>query len=742
MILAMLAAACALPLGASPYGPNEAHNLHYTEPADRWDEALPLGNGMLGALVWGDGEPLIISLDRMDLWDLRPVPEFEHEDYRYDTMREWEAEGRYEDLKALYETPYHLPAPSKIPAGRLLLHWPEPPGFEEARLDIADATASASFENGARLSVWLHATEPLGFVEVAGALPRPELVAPAFAGGPEPDATPAISAGELTQLGYDPPEEFQGGSYQAYVQEGWGGFRFAVYFGWTENAGGWLGVWSVASTHEGDDPLERARTRVEAALSDDTLRDSHEAWWRDYWAKSSLSAPNPTIERQWYLETYKFGAASRRGSPPINLQGPWTADDGTLPPWKGDYHHNLNTQLSYWPAYSGNRLEEGLSYLDWLWETRGEARDWTRRFFDMPGLNVPMTADLEGKPIGGWRQYTMSATTAAWLAHHFYLHWLHSKDEAFLRERAYPYLRECAEFLEAITDERDSEGKRTLPLSSSAEIHDNRPEAWFPSITNYDLALIRWVMSASAELAEHLEKPDDASRWRQVLGELPAFSVGEDGGLLVADGHPLEESHRHFSHLMAIHPLGLIDISQGDEARRIIEAALADLERLGTDWWTGYSFSWLANLAARARDGDTAAEALEIFAKAFTLRNSFHVNGDQSGEGHSRFTYRPFTLEGNFAFAAGLQEMMLQSHTGVIEVFPAIPEDWENAAFHDLRARGAVLVSAERSGGETVQITLKSDRPGICKIRIPWRDGVSEIALSPGEPVTLTPEDG
>jgi hypothetical protein len=109
-----------------------------------------------------------------------------------------------------------------------------------------------------------------------------------------------------------------------------------------------------------------------------------------------------------------------------------------------------------------------------------------------------MTADLNGNQIGGWRQYTHSATTAAWLAHHFYLHWRYSRDRVFLRERAYPYLRDAAIFLEAYTARRDAQGKRTHRLSASPEIHDNRPEAWFPTVTNYDLALERWLFGAAA----------------------------------------------------------------------------------------------------------------------------------------------------------------------------------------------------------------------------------------------------
>lgn len=716
--------------------PQPAHDLVYDTPATVWDEAFPLGNGVLGSLVWGDGAPLKISLDRTDLWDLRPVPEFSTPEYTYATMRQWEKEGRTSDLLKLYDEPYNRPAPTKIPAGRIELTLDGKPAFQQGRLDLAHAAANVQFAGGPNLQVWIHATEPVGMIQYTGSAPiQPKLVAPAFAGGQSEKKAPAIVAGNLNELGYPAPKESAGPQWVAYEQEGWGGFRFAVYLAWGERKDGWTGAWSVASKNEGEDPLAIAKARVEAALDgDDTLfRQSHKAWWQNYWEKSSISVPNPAIERQWFLDTYKFGAASRRDAPPITLQGPWTADDGKLPPWKGDYHHDLNTQLSYWPCYSGNRLEEGQNYLDWLWATRDNCKEWTQRFFAMPGMNVPMTADLNNRQIGGWRQYTHSSTTAAWLAHHFYRQWKHSADREFLKQRAYPYLRECAIFFEAVTQERGPDGLRTLPLSSSPEINDNRPEAWFASITNYDLALIRWLMGAAAEMASALGEPGDSARWKSVADELPGFALGDDGCLLVARDYPLKESHRHFSHLMAIHPLGLIDLSQGDDAKRIIDASLKDLDRLGTKMWCGYSFSWLASLAARAKDGEKAAQALDIFARAFVLRNGFHANGDQSGKGYSSFTYRPFTLEGNFAFAAGLQEMLLQSHTGVIEVFPAIPASWKDCAFTQLRAQGAFLVSAERKNGQTIRCALTSEKGGTCRIILPQAGKPVERTMSPGE---------
>jgi len=685
-----------------------------------WDEGLPLGNGLLGALVWGNGAPLNISLDRTDLWDLRPVPEFHSPEYTYQTMCQWKREGHWERLEELYRQTYCRSAgPTKIPAGRIEIVLNA--NFGDARLDLEGAMASLKFGRGTQIRVFVHALQPVGIISIDSMDSiSTRLIAPPFGG----QNAPKCSEYEipLTKLGYPSAVETSGDGWRAFTQHGFQGFHFAVYLGWRVEGKQWQAAWSVASSSEGKDPLAVARQRVEKVLQSgfDKMAVPHRRWWKDYWQKSSVCLPNKIIERQWFLEQYKFGAASRRGAPPVHLQGPWIADDGKVPPWKGDYHHDLNTELSYWPCYSANHLEEGLSFLDWLWETRSYCFDWTKRFFGKPGLNVPGVADLNNNPIGGGCLWSHSATTGAWLAHHFYLHWRYSADRRFLRDRAYPYLKDAATFVAAITEEKDSDGKRTLPLSASPEIHENRMEACFPTITNYDLALIRWLFGAAAELAGCLCLSEEAEHWRSVLSEMPDFACGDDGRLLVAKGHPLPFSHRHFSHLMAIHPLGLFRWDDGLQAQRTILAALAELDRTGTGEWCGYSFAWLVNLSARARNGEKAARAAEIFATAFCLRNSFHCNGDQSGKGYSTFTYRPFTLEGNFACAAGIQEMLLQSHGGAITVFPAIPDEWKDLAFDTLRAEGAFLVSAIREGGSTRSVTFVSEKGGVARLANPF----------------------
>ena len=707
------------------------HGLQYTTPAEVWDEALPLGNGQLGALVWGDGSPLKISLDRTDLWDLRPVPEFFSEEYSYSLMRQWVQEGRIEDLQRMYEKPYRRAGPTKIPAGRVELDIGEDPTFSSCQLDVLEGLASVDLGSRARVKVFTHAEAPCGVIRIDTSIPiRARLIVPPF-GGPVENTDPQNTrVMEVGLLGYEPPEIHTRANWTGYVQKGWEDFRFAVVLMWSAQEDYWMGVWSIAISEDSADPLSAALGACEKAMGQgyEALFKGHRAWWNKFWQKSWIRLPNPVLERQWYLETYKFGSAARADTPPITLQGPWTADNGLLPPWKGDYHHDLNTELSYWPSYSGNRLEGAEGFVSWLWQTRKTARDWTQRFFGLPGLNVPMTADLNQEQIGGWHQYTHSATTSGWLAHHFYLHWRYSQDREFLRDRAYPWFRDVSEFYEAVT-EKQAGGLRTLPLSSSPEINDNRLEAWFPEITNYDLSLIRFVFEKSAELAEELQKPREAERWRKLLAEMPGFALDEESSkLLVTEGIPLEDSHRHFSHLMAIHPIGKISWENGEEHRKIIRASLADLERLGTDYWTGYSFSWLANLAARARDGEAAEKALEIFSQAFCLRNGFHCNGDQSGKGYSRFTYRPFTLEGNFAAAAGIQEMLLQSYSGVIRVFPAVPSTWADVSFVTLRTEGAFLISAERKAGRTTRVEIRAEKGGECRLEDPFQGGGFAVA--------------
>ncbi|MGC8847085.1 MAG: glycosyl hydrolase family 95 catalytic domain-containing protein, partial [Candidatus Hydrogenedens sp.] len=566
----------------------------------------------------------------------------------------------------------------------------------------------------------------------------PELIAPPFG---KPSDNKKLSNDDLRMLEYPPPQMRKEENTHSYLQEGWGGFKFAVYMGRVKVSDNeQLIAWSIIpSSNETTEPLAIAEECVKGVLNKDYKNyiQSHIQWWEKYWKQTYVSIPDEIIEKRWYHETYKFGSAG--GIYPIALQGPWTADNGKRPPWKGDYHHDLNTQMSYWIAYSGNRLEQERYFIEWLWNIRDECFKWTQRFFNKPGLNVAMTTDIIGRQIGGWRQYTHSATTGAWLAHHFYWHWKYTNDRNFLEQRAYPYLHDCAVFLDAITkDTRSTDGKRNLPLSSSPEINDNNPNAWFDELTNYDLSLIRWLFTSTAELAGILGKEEEQKHWLTIAEEFPQLWVSDKEGLLVAKDYKLPHSHRHFSHLMSIFPLGMLN-PYNDNDMEIINKSLDYLDKLGTSQWCGYSFAWKSILSARAGRTEDTIRNLKIFSEGFVLPNSFHCNGDQSGKGYSDFKYRPFTLEGNFASGTAVQEMLLQSHNGLIHIFPCIPDDWKNVSFYQLRAEGGFLISAERKAGKTIKVIIQSDMGTQSTILCPFTNKRIDLKFKPGETKELKP---
>ncbi|MFC2124683.1 glycoside hydrolase family 95-like protein [Bacteroidota bacterium] len=734
----------------------DPHDLVFTELAASWDEAIPLGNGMLGNLVWQKNGKLRFSLDRADLWDLRPMANLNTAEWKYRWVYEQWEKDNYKDVQDRFDMPYNrLPAPSKIPAGALEFDISSLGEIDMIRLKIRDAVCEVKWKNGARLETYIHATEPIGWFRFENIGENeniaPALITPEYEKKGDSGQANSVTGQDLQRLEYKQGEVITNEDNTLYIQEGWGEFKYQIFIQWEKSGSGVVGCWSISSEFPdwGNTPDAKDVVNKHGSSGYDQMLVSHSKWWNKFWEKSGILIPDKILEKQWYLELYKLGAAARNGAPPISLQAVWTADNGKLPPWKGDFHHDLNTQLSYWPTYSGNHLDLEEGFIDWLWRYKDTFRKYTQTYYETPGLNVPGVTTLTGEPMGGWIQYSFGPTVSAWLAHHFYLHWRYTMDREFLEEKAYPWIKEVAIFLDELSV-TDSEGMKKPPISSSPEIFNNSREAWFDEITNYDLALIRWTFEKAAELADELGKKGESEKWRLILTGWPEYAIDPDDGMKFSSKVPYEESHRHFSHLMAFHPLGLIDVSKGDQDKEIIDNTIRQLQNVGSDYWTGYSFSWLGNLHARAFDGIAASEALRIFATSFCLPNSFHVNGDQSGKGYSTMTYRPFTLEGNFAFASAIQEMLIQSHTGIVQLFPAIPDDWKDISFHQLRTEGAFLVSAELENGDLKSLIVESEVGGPIRIRNSFKGGnfhcdkevkisknIMQLEMDPGEKIEL-----
>ncbi len=725
-----------------PAHPVWRHPLEFDTAPQSSDHGLPLGDGLVGVSLWGDGQPLILSLDRADLWDQRPIPEYAGPDYRWDLVAAAHHAGDHDRLKTLLEAPYDRAGPTRLSAGRLELTFPLP--AVRWRFERATGMARLDFADGAVLEALITATGNVGRLRVQGATPVARLITPPFGGPPEglaPQGRFSLSRHNAWDLGYSPPSLLSGDGVEGFVQAGFGGFGFAVVLAQKTEDGAWLAAWRI-ETGEASDPHlgARAIAATQAALGRDFAAESADVatWWADYWSRGRVDLPEPAIEQAYYAGMSQFGATARRGGPPASLQGVWTTDDGRLPPWKGDYHHDLNTQMTYWPAYAGDQLEAGLGFLDWLWATRETCEDWTRRFYGVDGLNVPMTADIANLQIGGWRQYTHSVSTSAWLAHHFHLHWRYSQDPGFLEDRAYPYLSAVCRFVAAISEIRDADGFRSVALSSSPEVGDNRPEAWFASWTNYDLTLFRWVLGAAADMALALARADEAAHWRSVLADLPPCALAESGALLVAPGLAYPGHHRHFSHAVGVHPLGLFAGLDGTpDDRRVAVATARELDAASGDFWMGYSHAWAAAIATRIGDGDAARRRLLDYGAAFVFPNGFHANGDWGRKGYGKAPFGAFTLEGAMGAADAVQTLLLQSAPGRLRLFPALPQAWTDASFAGLRADGAILVSAAVENGRLARVRLSPQAPARIRLSVKDRAPALELDLTAGTAVEL-----
>jgi alpha-L-fucosidase 2 len=717
LMAALLPCSAAQP--AAP--PPPEHNLRLEAPITSWDDAIPLGNGLMGGLLWGEANTLRLSLDRGDLWDERT-----HGEQEWWKKHPWSTAVAKGDPWDMY---YNGVTPTKLPGGRLEITLPPGKSVKNFELNLATAEGFVGFTDGSQLRAFYSAAVPVVLIRLPGAPVALDLL-PAGA-GKDGNAGPS-SGGAVSKLGYPAPKRGSEGQAKWFVQDGVDGFQYCVCIETASAGTDTLLALAITSTNDckpkrvPDEVLRLARARCAKAIATgyDAMLAPHAAWWREFWGQSAVSIPDLPLQRYYQFTRYLYGAGSRQGAPPIPLQGVWTADNGGLPPWKGDYHNDLNTQMTY-SAYQGaGNFESGMSYLGYLTKLAPVFRQFARDFYGTPGLSTPGVMSLAGQPLGGWGQYALSPTMTAWNAHLFYLHWRYTGDDSFLRNQAWPWCEEAAQCLAALLKPA-ADGRLVLPFSSSPEIHNNSSAAWLVPNSNYDLMCMKMLFLGLVEMAEAQGRAADAAKWADLAARLGDFHTGPDGELKLDAKEFLTESHRHLSNLMAIFPFNLLTIEGSDADRQRIRASIAKWDQLGTSQWCGYSWAWMSCLRARVADPEAALHHFDVFAHAFVTRNGFHVNGDQTKSGYSSMTYRPFTLEGNFIAMQAVHEMLLQSwsptpgrrDTEIIRLFPATGWRWHTVSFTDLRAEGGHRVSAKRANNATTWFKLTAGKDGIVRVR-------------------------
>jgi alpha-L-fucosidase 2 len=426
---------------------------------------------------------------------------------------------------------------------------------------------------------------------------------------------------------------------------------------------------------------------------------------------------------------YLLMGCSRPGTMPANLQGLW--NEHLAAPWNADYHININVQMNYWPAEVLNLAECHTPLFHLIDGIARNGAVTAREVYGARGWVAHHTTDAHWftAPIGNtvWGLWPFGG---AWCTRHLYEHWAYGGDDSFARERAYPHLAGAARFFLDYLVEHPTTGQLVSGPSSSPENTYVLPDGQRADIAmgnTMDHMIVRDLFTNLLELADTLGIDDDlVAEVRVALPRLAPTRIGEDGRILewAEPHHEAEPGHRHMSHLFGLHPGREITPRGTPElaaaARRSIEARLAH-----GGGHTGWSRAWLINFMARLGDGDAAHEHLRLLLAKSTLPNLFD-------------DHPPFQIDGNFGGAAGIAEMLLQSHAGELHLLPALPAAWPNGRVTGLRARGGFEVDIEWRAGALTRTEVRSKLGRPLELRI----GETRIGNTPlaGSSFTYIPE--
>ena len=429
---------------------------------------------------------------------------------------------------------------------------------------------------------------------------------------------------------------------------------------------------------------------------------------------------------------YLMIAGSRPGTQALNLQGIWNEE--VIPPWCGAYTTNINVEMNYWPAEVANLSECHEPMFDLIAECAKNGTVTARESYGLPGWVTHHNATIwrNTDPVDGDAQASMWNVAAGWFCEHLWERYQFSRDEVFLRERAYPLMRGAAEFLLAWMIE-DENGALLTPVSNSPE-NAFAPGCAISMGSTMDMAIIRELFTNVLDASAILDDRDElVERIAEALPKLLPPRIGQHGQLQewFRDWDDPEDDHRHVSHLYGLHPSNQITKRETPE---LFEAARRSLEQRGFSG-TGWSMAWKINFWARIGNGDNAHRMIE---NMLTLVDGSETNYRRGGVYPNLFdAHPPFQIDGNFGATAGIAEMLLQSHAGEIHLLPALPSCWPNGTVTALRARGAIEVDLEWQDGRLKLAKLRGKQATTVVVRVQGGEETQEVAMGAGGEIEI-----